>query len=298
MREQQNRPSPEHGAEDLNRRLDQLSRDELDRVLERAIREHAEKRDGGVFTADHVGRIASELGLDPEVVDRALREELSTPDIEVHSEHWFPLGPGRIRGRATVTGPVGEVTERVQAWMESEEGLRPTSRTAGGVRWVKDTHWVTGARLALGTDATKAIRGMREAVHRVRPITADRHRVEIEVDTERIRLVSGWVGAGISALGVASAVGVATSVPGGFDLGQWATVAVPGVLAGSTAALVIARTWTRSVTEGVRRALDGISHPDLYRRASRRMERRSRGRRSTLQRLVDDVSDAIDRLGR
>lgn len=46
----------------------------------------------------------------------------------------------RVRDRVTVTGPATEVHDRVMAWMQNEEGLRPIARADDGVRWEKDSH--------------------------------------------------------------------------------------------------------------------------------------------------------------
>lgn len=296
MRDQRNEREPSRAAagdEDLTTRLDELSRPEMERVLERAIRLHADRSDAFTFTRDDIDQIAAELGISTGIVERAMEEELT--EAPAGHESFTLLGPQQIVDRTTVEGARAEVEERLMAWMESEEGLRPASRTDDGVRWVPDSHWTTGARLALGTEGTKALRGMGQTTHRLTSLAEDRQLVEMEVDTFRVRLGAGLTGGGVSLAGLGGGLAVAFGMSGGSDIAQFLSVAAPMLAAGLASTLVVARAWTASVRKGTERALDGIAHPDLYRRASRRMSKR-RGSSSGVERLVDEVSDALDRL--
>lgn len=281
--------------QELAERLDRLTRDDAERVLETAIRLHTQRRSSETFTAEQIRHIAHELGLDDSVVDRAIRDELSrAPEAEERS--W--LVTVRIRDRATVTGPAAEVHDRVMAWMRNEEGLRPIAREDEGVRWEKDSHWLTSTRLAFGSDATKALRNMSEVVHRQIALAPDEHVVEIDVDARRIGLTAWGIGGGISALGMGGGVLAAFFIPGGNDLLQFATVAVPTVTVAATSAVATARLWADSIRRGVDRALSGIAHPELHSRAARRRERRRRRAESKgrggFQRLVDEATDAVE----
>src|SRR5690606_10185059 len=109
-------------------------------------------------------------------------------------------------------------------------------------------------------------------------------------DTGRIRAVAWGVGGGLAALGVAVGAVTAAVVPGGNDLVQFALAAVPGMMAGAATVVATARGWASSVRRGMRRALDGISHPEL----NRRNRRKSRRQKGVFQRLVDDVVDVIE----
>lgn len=284
--------------QELAEQLDRLTRDDAERVLETAIRLHTQRHSSETFTGEQIRHIAHELGLDDSVVDRAIRDELSRAP-ETEERFWFIAS--RIRDRAEVSGSATEVRDRVMAWMQNEEGLRPIARAHDGVRWEKDSHWLTSTRLAFGSDATKALRNMSEVVHRQIPLASEEHVVEIDVDARRIGMTAWGVGGGVSALGVGGGVLAAALIPGGNDLMQFATVAVPSVTVAATSAVMTARLWAESIRRGVDRALSGIAHPELHSRAARRRERRSRraeskGRRSGFQGLVDEATDAIDDL--
>lgn len=198
---------------------------------------------------------------------------------------------------ATGTQPV--IADRVMGWMEIEEGMQAVAPIPGGLRWARDTHWTTATRLAMGSDATKSLRGMPQVIHRQTSLGANEQLVELEVDTGRIRKTAWGVGAGVTALGVASGV-VAAVLGGGSNALDFASVAVPGAVVAASTVVVTARAWTASIRKGMTTALNGIAHPELYRRSSRRRQRRA-GRnedqpRSGFSRLADDVADVLDDL--
>lgn len=282
--------------EDLARRLDSLSRADAERVLERALRIQAQKHSSEQFTPEQIRRIASELGVDGAAVDRALREELAdSPGPE--EKGW--LLPRRLQERRLVSGTQEEVEDRLYGWMEIEEGLRPVARLPdGGLRWEPDRHWTTSTRLAFGSDATKALRGMPEVRQRVTSLSPDEQLVELDVATGRIKATALGVGSGLAVAGVAGGIATAATMVPGSDLAQFALVAGPTLAVAGATTFAIAKGWVEAIRRGMVRALEGVAHPDLHERARRRRRRRQQRRqpRSTFQRLVDEVADAIDDL--
>src|SRR5690606_13057641 len=261
---------------DLAQRLDRLSRSDAERVLERAIRIQSQRHASDSFTPEQVRRIAGELGLEPSIVDRALREEVA----EARPEKDGLLGPRRLVDRCLIAGAPDEVEGHIMTWLEVEEGLKPIARTPDGVRWAPDKHWATSTRMALGTEGTKALRGMPEVVHRQTSLSPTEQLVELEVDTGRIRATALGLGGGLAAAGLAAGGIVAGAVPGGNDLVQFLLPAVPGVAVGAATMLATAKGWATSVRRGMARALDGISHPELNQRTRRRRQRRQRRRQT------------------
>lgn len=279
-------------------RLDRMSRQDAERVLESAIRLQTQRHSSEGFTADQIRRIAYELGLEDGVVDRAIHDELAGSSSG-DERSWLVVT--RVKKATAVAGPKRDVEERIASWMENEEGLRPVSRVRDGMCWEKDSHWLTSTRLALGSDATKALRDMSAVVHRLTPLGDDEHLVEIEVDTRRIAWTAWGLGGGLTAAGVGGGALAAGLVPGGSDLLQFLAVAGPGLAVAATSAAATARIWAESIRRGVDRALSGIAHPELHSRAARRLERRrlrdqTRRERTGFQRLVDEAADAIDGL--
>jgi hypothetical protein len=68
---------------------------------------------------------------------------------------------------------------------------------------------------------------------------------------------------------------------------QFLVPAAPAAVVGAGVAVTIGRAWTASIRRGIERALDGIASPQLGRRKTKR-------RKSTIERLVDSAKDAID----
>ncbi len=273
-------------SDDLADRLDALSRSDAERVLERAIELHDERRQGGAtFDVASLHRIADELGIDREAVNRAIREQLieSAPT----PGHRRILGPRRIVGREVARGSAEEVTERVSQWLTKDEGLRPSGRTGGGVRWVPDKHWTTAARTAISGRGTKALKGLKQVTHRQIQVGPDEHVVELEADTERIGLTGVGVGAGVFAGSLVGGVFAATGIEGGNDVVQFLYSAGPGFLIGIGTGIAIIQGWSRTIRSGIQRALDGITEPDLEKELGVSSGNRIRD-------LVGEVADAID----
>ncbi|MFP3914721.1 MAG: hypothetical protein ACLFWM_07575 [Actinomycetota bacterium] len=261
---------PLQADERLAERLDRLTREEAERVLERALRLQSKGQSSETFTLEEIRLIATELGVEQSLVDRAVREALGSSGTADAGE-----GPGVIARRIVVSGAEGEVDDRVMAWMANEEGLRPVSRSPEGVTWEKDGHWMTSVRLVFGTEGTGALRGMKEVRHRRLPLGSDEHVVEIAADTSHVRWAGWGVGAGVTLLGLGGGAITAAAVPGGNDVVQFLSAAVPGLALAAGSAWATVRLWSSSVRRGVDSALNGIAHPDLHPRAERRRNRRS-----------------------
>lgn len=294
MREHEHRSGPsEEDHSDLVRRLDELSNADAQRVLERAIRIQTESHQSGGLSREQIETVAAELGVGTSALDQALREELGSSTGHTRERGW-PI-PRQVRDRATVKGSESEVSTQVIAWMEGEEGLRPVARTGDGLLWEPDSHWTTSARLALGSDSTKALRAMPRIRHRQVSVDESHQVVEIEVDTGRIRTVALSTGVGIIVAGAATGAGAAALGPGN-DLVIVLSGLGVGLGVGAGATIATARIWAANVRKGISRALHGIAHPELHRRAMRRLQRRAGRRdqpRSGFQRVVDTISDTI-----
>lgn len=290
-RSSESRQEPDHT--DLVRRLDRLSNADAQRVLERAIRIQADTGEPGGLTRDQIAKIAAELGVGADALNRAYDEEVEHRQPTPRGRSW--LVPQAFSERTLVAGTEGDVAHRIISWMEGEEGLRPVARTGDGMLWEPDSHWTTSTRLALGTDATKALRGLPSIRHRQLSLGQDRQVVDVEVDAGRVKVVAISVGAGLAAAGAATGIGVAAATAGNDLVAVLAGIG-GGAGLGLGTAVTIARAWGASIRKGIDRALSGIAHPELHPRALRRLQRRQErnGPRSGLRRAVDAISDALD----
>lgn len=281
MQRQDPSERPSELDEDLLRRLDALSRPEAERVLERAIRIHDERREREPsIDRTKLYQIAAELGIEPQAVDRALGEEMSTVDRPVETRFFAPRS---VSSRVRVTGTAPDVAQRVHRWMTRDEGLRPAARTGDGISWVPDTNWKTTARVAIAGKGTKTLKGLAGVTHRQIELSPDEHVVEIDADTNRVGIVAGSVGGGLLGGAVAGGVAAAFGMAGGNDLLQFLMVAVPGAAVAMGTSVITAKAWTQSIRTGVSLALTNIAHPDV-----------DGPRPGKVRKLVDDISDGLD----
>jgi hypothetical protein len=283
-------------SDSIGDRLDALSRPLAERVLKRAIELHHDD----VHGPDRIARttledIASELGVAPEYVRRALAEELETHQHPPRSIRERVLAPDRVTGGRIVSLDEAAARASIVAWMGGQEGLRPRTRVGDGVRWEKDRHWTTQLRLGLGrSDATGALRNVPSVTHRQTVISESEQLVELDADTRIISQVAAGVGGGLTAAGLIGGIVTAAAMSGGPDALQFLIPFAPAAVVGIGTALIIAKSWLVAVRSGIGRALDGIANPTI--REARR--RRHSDRKSGISRVLQDIADALDDLGR
>lgn len=277
-------------------RLDAVSRPLAERVLRRAIELHDTAAHGpDRITRTTLEEIASELGVAPEYVRRALAEELEIDRHPPRSLRERILAPDRVTGGRVVRLGPQDTRASIVTWMGGQEGLRPRARVADGVRWEKDRHWSAQLRIGIGRSAgTGALRNIPSVVHRQTEISDEEQLVELDADTKIISQVAAGVGGGLAGAGLVGGVVTAVTVAGGSDIAQFLAPAAPAVFVGATTALIIAKSWMTAIRTGIERALDGISNPSLHVDVGRR--RRGAGRRSGLSGVLQDIADTLDDL--
>ena len=276
-----------------------MSKPLADRVIRRAIELHSEQRDGpATMSRESIDQIATELGVDPRFVDRAIAEELQTTSSGSLTPMERLFAPNSIRGGTVVNASADTVQRDIVVWLTAQEGLRPRARSRGGIEWERDDHWSTKLSLGLGSDGTKKLRAMRRVTHHQTEVGEDAHLVELEVDSSIISKVAIGLVAGFSGLGILNGSFLAAGIG---DTGALADVVQFLAGFGGTAAIglasgmITARVWASSVRDGLERALNGIANPDLFPRHSRRRARRRDSRRRGSSRtFIDSVEDVID----
>lgn len=283
-------------SESIGDRLDAVSRPLAERVLKRAIELHHDD----VHGPDRIARttldeIASELGVAPEYVRRALADELETTRHPPRSIRERMLAPVRVTGGRIVTLDAAETRASIVAWMGGQEGLRPRARVGDGVRWERDRHWTTKLRIGIGrSDATGALRTIPTVTHRQTEISGSEQLVELDADTRIISQVAAGIGGGLTGAGLLGGIATAAAMSGGSDLLQFLIPFAPAAAVGVGTAVIVAKSWLAAVRKGIARALDGIANPTIH--EARR--RRPSDRRSGFSRVLQDIADALDDLGR
>ncbi len=244
-----------------------LSQREVEQVIARAV-ELQQARERGArdgLTLDDLQAVVAQVGVDPDVVRRALddvRLGLGAPDHD-RSVADRVLGPRRVRGAAVIDGSPEEVARAIAAWMTDDEGLLLAGNRDGADRWVPDKRILTQVRHGLKvTRSDSALRGLRQVMSRT-STGADGTLVTIEADTASIRAANTAVLSVSSAVGAAAGVALAVVVPDTAgvvsDVGQFlAGFTVPAAI-GAGVTTIIHHSWLARVRRAVVDALDGIS---------------------------------------
>jgi hypothetical protein len=250
-------------SEGLADRLHQLSVPEAERILERAIALQSESEAPAPSTIDSemLGRIAAELQVDPAHLKQALAEELLR--LDATEPDWVDqlIGPEGVAAQAVIPADPARVRAAIDNWLINHEGLRKRAQSATQTRWERDTHLLTGARLALNmTQGSGALRGVDEVTTTVRPVTDSNQLVRIEADTGRLRRRGiQLLAAAVAVGGIVAAGGIAADGLGWTDLAAGAAVTA---ITGGGVMLGI-RMWVNRIKDAVGRAVDAFANPDL-----------------------------------
>jgi hypothetical protein len=245
-------------------RLQQLSTEEVERVLRRAIELQTDTDygtdDAGMDRAA-LRRVAAEIGIDPDHLESAMAEELMRVQAEQPGLIDRLLAPRKAAVRGAAAGDPVQVREALDRWLGYHAGLRKRAASPSGAVWEPDKSLVTAARMKLraaqGSGALRTAVGVRDDVH---PLEPEKQIVTIEADTSNVRRVAlAWLAAVAVAGGAAAAVGLgndATAVDNvGMGLGVL-TLGAGGVMLG-------VRMWMDRIRRALHRATDAVAHPQL-----------------------------------
>jgi hypothetical protein len=276
---------PEELSDDAKRvadRLQELSADEAERILQRAVdlQTRAPGPDPtGTLDTQMLQQIADELDIDRTHLQQALLEEL----FRVETEHptWLDrlVVDDAISGHGAAPGEVRAVREVVDAWMTNEEGMRKRAENSSRTVWEKDRGFGAVARKFLRLSrGSQALRTASSVTTAVRPATDDQQVVVIEADTRNLRRLALGLLAAAGGIGVAVAASSGAIDPNGFGLDNVAAGAVTTAVLGG-GVLIGVKMWAQRIRDGVARAIDAIRSPHLVDRGT--------SLPSTLRRFVD-----------
>jgi hypothetical protein len=277
-------------------RLQKLSVDEAERVLQRAIQLQSDAPDGtepDLFDTEMLGRIADELDIDRAHLQTALTEELLR--LEHEDPDWLDrlLVPENVAARRVVGGDPSSVRDVVDLWMSRHEGLRKREESRVRTIWEKDDSLVATARVKLRmTRGSGALRTSGSIESAVRPVGDDRQLVTVAADTGNVRRLA--VGLLMASAAAGAAVSAATgAADGAFGLDNVAAgAAVSGLLGGGIVLGV--RIWASRLKGGMKRAVDAVANPQLLAQVDS-LPRTLRRWFGQWRNLDDDIGDAGDR---
>ena len=247
----------------VSERLQQLSSDDVERILEKAIALEMRSSDPGRtgLDVDALGRIADELGIDRRHLKQAMAEELVR--IEEDEPGWLSrnLMPKTITENRTVAAAPDRVRAVLDYWLSQHEGLR--KHTGGPVEatWHKDASLSTSVKTALNlTQGDGSLRSVREVRDSIKPITVGNQVVSVEADTSNLRQLAIGLLVGSGVLG--AAVAGASMGSGGLAAENVAAGAGVAALAGTGVWLGF-RMWAQKLRRAVSRVADAVAHPHL-----------------------------------
>lgn len=208
-------------------------------------------------------RIAAEVGIDRQHLRRAMAEVRA--DAPESADTWVErlFAPDRMVASRTVQLSRSDAESSLVDWMRQNEGMRMRSRVEDGALWEKDKHLLTTLRMTLRmSQKSSAVRDARNVVHRIHPISSDEQVVSLEADSSTMQTV-GKALLGVGAVGAVVGAGV---VVGTADIGvlPGAAMAAAGFGVWAGAAVFGVKAWARSLREGLRRAVDGASSPEIH----------------------------------
>lgn len=256
-------------------------------VLARAIELHHEELDPDPAAESvsyaQLASIAAEIGIDGDLLRRALVEQLETEHDDGSSLVDLVLGPGVITGGMVAEGSREEVAAQLDEWMRELESMYPTRQAGETTTWEPTKG---DARLGLAL----AYASQDRLTSRQTEVSDGDQLVEIEVDMSASRRNWALMGAFFAAIG---------AVAGGFTAANEAFA--PGIVEflipfgvgsglGLAGASVGARMTASMVRRRVNKALDGIVHLTTFGRRGRGRDERTHGDNPAWRDIADEVS--------
>jgi len=262
----------------VSERLQQLSSDDVEKILERAIslQMRSSDPDRDSIDPEALGRIADELGIDRRHLRAAMIEELVRIDEE--DPGWLSrnLMPNKIAESRTVAASPDRVRAVLDHWLASQEGLRKQSSSAEGATWTRDGSPLVAIKTAFNmTQGDGSLRSVNSLRDTIKPLTIGNQIVSVEADTSNLRQLAVGLLVGSGLLG-AAAMGISAGIdPSGFGVENVAAGLGVAAVAGGGVWLGF-RMWGQKLRRGVARVADAVAHPHLVQVAESVPQRLSR----------------------
>jgi predicted transcriptional regulator len=215
-----------------------LDRKAVERILARAaeLQTQTPSDTTDAISEAQLMEIAKEVGLSEDTIKQALAEEQTRVEVDTNGT-WLErvAGPKFVSATRTVTGTPEATLERLDAWMQHEEGLQIQRRYTTRIVWEPRQDWIGIIRRNLKSGG-RSYQLTRSPAISGTVITVDDHRTLIRLDADvaasRSRHISTGVVFGASGMtisGVFAALGFI--LPPGLSLAAFSAALVPAPVA-------------------------------------------------------------------
>ena len=218
---------------------DLISRDALERIIQRAAELQASERDiGEGLTKNEVLALGKDVGIPNRYLQQAILEEQTRSVVESGAGFWAWLtGPRRLSAQRVVPGERATVERALTRWMEDEESLQVKRRYSDRTTWEPKAGALASIQRALGRKGRRfSLANAVEIAGQVTQLEPGFCLVSLTADVGQRRGQRIAGGTIVTAFGV-----VATAVL----VTLFGPIGLVGVAAVAPVALVVPRTHTR-----------------------------------------------------
>jgi len=193
---------------------DLISREALDRIIQRAAELQTGERDiGEGLSENELLALGKDVGIPTRYLKQALLEE-RTRALTPAQSAWSLAGPAELAAQRVVPGDRGGVERALSLWMEDQELLRVKRRYPDRTTWEPQVGFMAAMQRGFSGGGRKfALTGAAEIVGQVTPLETGFCHVRLSADVRNIRRgrvggALGLVGAGVVGTVVASTIGI------------------------------------------------------------------------------------------
>lgn len=198
---------------------DLISREALDRIIQRAAELQTGERDiGDGLSENELLALGKDVGIPTRYLRQALLEE-RTRSLTPARSAWSFAGPAELAAHRVVPGERGAVERALSLWMEDQELLRVKRRYPDRTTWEPKVGAFASIQRALGARGRRfALARAAEVAGQVTPLESGFCHVQLFADVKNIRRqrvggAAALLGVGAAATSAFLAMGVLAPFP-------------------------------------------------------------------------------------
>ena len=240
---------------------DLISREALDRIIQRAAELQTGERDiGEGLSEEELLALGKDVGIPTRYLKQAMLEE-RTRALTIPGAAWSLVGPAELAVQRVVPGDRGAVERALSLWMEDQELLRVKRRYPDRTTWEPQVGFIAAMQRGLQAGGRKfALTKALEVVGQVTPLEAGFCHVRLAADVRNLRRAR--VGGAIT-LVVMGAVGTVVASTVGI-LAPFAVAPAAGFGVAAVAALLAGRhQQLERIEVGLEQVLDRLERGEI-----------------------------------